>query len=62
MLNNQSYDVGGEFSSAFAKSVKVHVAALIKGGKTVYAPYLQADSDRDKEIEREVGLYLRIYI
>lgn len=49
--------IGGEFSSAFAKSVKIHVAALIKGGKTVHAPYLQADSDRDKEIEREVSVY-----
>ena len=33
------------------------MAALIKGGKTVHAPYLQADSDRDKEIEREVSVY-----
>ena len=48
------YQTGGEFSSAFSKSVKVHVASLVRAGKTVHAPYLQEDSDREKEIEREV--------
>ena len=46
--------LGGEFSSAFAKSVKIHVSSLIKGGKTVKSLYLPADADREKEIEREV--------
>jgi acetoin utilization deacetylase AcuC-like enzyme/ankyrin repeat protein len=43
------YQIGGEFSSAFAKSVKTHVAALTTGAKTV-APW----SNDDAEIERKV--------
>ena len=53
---------GGEFSSAFSKSVKVHVASLVRAGKTVHAPYLQEDSDREKEIEREVMSIIIIII
>eukprot|EP00605_Chrysophyceae_sp_TOSAG23-4_P001405 GSChrysophyteH1.ASY1.ANO1.1527.1 assembled CDS len=43
------YQIGGEFSSAFAKSVKAHVAALHAGAKTV-APW----SNEDAEVERAV--------
>ena len=56
------YHAGGEFSSAFSKSVKVHVASLVRAGKTVHAPYLQEDSDREKEIEREVMSIIIIII
>ena len=56
------YHTGGEFSSAFSKSVKVHVASLVRAGKTVHAPYLQEDSDREKEIEREVMSIIIIII
>eukprot|EP00596_Hydrurales_sp_CCMP1899_P003639 CAMPEP_0119048606 /NCGR_PEP_ID=MMETSP1177-20130426/59890_1 /TAXON_ID=2985 /ORGANISM="Ochromonas sp, Strain CCMP1899" /LENGTH=826 /DNA_ID=CAMNT_0007024745 /DNA_START=66 /DNA_END=2546 /DNA_ORIENTATION=+ len=48
------YQIGGEFSSAFAKSVKIHVASLIKGGKSTCAPYLQEDADRERDLEREL--------
>ena len=54
---NYFYCVGGEYSSAFSKSVKVHVASLVRAGKTVQSPYLQKDSDREKEIEREVFFF-----
>ena len=54
---NNIYHVGGEYSSAFGKSVKVHVASLVRAGKTVHAQYLQKDSDREKEIEREVFFF-----
>ena len=49
---------GGEFSSAFSKSVKAHVASLIRGGKTINAQYLQKDANREKQIEREVWTWM----
>jgi hypothetical protein len=34
--------------------VKIHVASLIKGGKSTCAPYLQDDADRERDLEREL--------
>ena len=47
------YQLGGEFCSAFAKSVKAHVAALAsEGAKNV--PYDPRDEEAEAAIEREV--------
>ena len=47
------YQIGGEFCSAFAKSVKTHVASLIRGNKTT-APYDQAEMECEKLYENEI--------
>jgi len=47
------YQLGGEYCSAFAKSVKAHVAALAtEGSKNV--PYDQHEEDTEASIEKEV--------
>lgn len=48
------YQLGGEYCSSFAKSVKTHVSTLVRGAKTLEAQYSQADADREKAIEREI--------
>lgn len=47
------YQLGGEYSSAFAKSVKAHVTSLIHGGDR-RAGYSQEQCDRDTETENKV--------
>jgi len=48
------YQLGGEYSSSFAKSVKTHVAAMVRGGKCLESKYNQDDADKEKAIEREL--------
>ena len=48
------YQLGGEYCSSFAKSVKTHVSTLVRGAKTLEARYSQADAEREKAIEREL--------
>ena len=45
------YQIGGEFCSSFAKSVKTHVASLAAGAKTVM-PYSVEDGVREMEVEK----------
>jgi hypothetical protein len=45
------YQIGGEFCSSFAKSVKTHVACLAAGAKTV-VPYSVDDATREMEVEK----------
>lgn len=48
------YQIKGEHCSAFARSVKQHVTALIRG-TTSRAVYDAASMDREKEVERGVS-------
>ena len=48
------YQLGGEYCSSFAKSVKTHVAAMVRGGKCLESKYNQDDADKEKAIEREL--------
>ena len=45
------YQIGGEFCSSFAKSVKTHVASLAAGAKT-NMPYSVEDGVREMEVEK----------
>ena len=47
------YQILGEHCSAFAKSVKAHVAALASGART-NTPYSQNDSDIEKQVEADL--------
>lgn len=47
------YQLGGEYSSAFAKSVKAHVGALVSAASST-CPYLQEDAQKEKDIEIEL--------
>lgn len=47
------YQLSGEFCSAFAKSVKKHVSALVQGART-RAVYLQDHAQTELIVEREV--------
>lgn len=50
------YQTGGEYCSAFAKSVKAHVLALEKGGRGT-CPYSSDDAEKERLVEKEVSLY-----
>lgn len=45
------YQIGGEFCSSFAKSVKTHVACLAAGAKTV-VPYSVDDAQKESDVEK----------
>jgi acetoin utilization deacetylase AcuC-like enzyme/ankyrin repeat protein len=47
------YQILGEHCSAFAKSVKAHVAALASGARNV-APYSLDDAKRESDVERRL--------
>jgi acetoin utilization deacetylase AcuC-like enzyme len=47
------YQIGGEYCSSFAKSVKAHVQALARGANS-RAPYRQEYADVEKNMEVEV--------
>ena len=47
------YQIAGEYSSAFAKSVKIHVNALMRGA-TCPAVYDQEEMDKEIELELKV--------
>lgn len=50
------YQISAEHSSAFAKSVKAHVATMCSSAAArAEAPYLQSDMDTEEQVEREVG-------
>lgn len=49
------YQLGGEFSSAFAKSVKAHVTSLSNGHSRQGAHYSQDFADRESGAELEVS-------
>ena len=48
------YQLGGEYSSAFAKSVYAHIQALSNGSKSL-SQYSDAKSEAEKVEERKVG-------
>ena len=45
------YQIGGEFCSSFAKSVKTHVAALVTGARTT-APWSADDAEVERSVEK----------
>ena len=45
------YQIGGEFCSSFAKSVKTHVAALVTGARTT-APWSAEDAETERAVEK----------
>ncbi len=56
------YQLGGEFSSAFAKSVKAHVSCLARGGVRHGAQYSADFSSRESSAELAVSSEFQIYI
>jgi hypothetical protein len=47
------YQLGGEYCSAFAKSVKTHVVALERGAKSTHI-YSEEEASREMQIEKDI--------
>ncbi len=54
------YQLGGEFHSAFARSVKAHVASLAQGAQQPEQQYWQKGCDLEGDVEAEVTFPVKV--